>query len=238
MAVEVGPGQPTAPNVPAAVRKSMLPEVRRKEEDKGRRGQPAAGAAESGDSSVRTGGRGRTGKGGKGQAGTSGARHVAGHQERKRGKRGRTGATVAAASTLLQVAAAGVAPTGQCGGAGGGGDGGAPPAGGAVGGTGAHGAPAPSPPAPRAGTGHHLPAGDGVRKGTVRAPGRIGGVGRGAQRTRQWWAAERGRAGRTEQRSGGGAPRPTGGRARELEPATWTGRHCGAGQGCGTRRRR
>ena len=38
-------------------------EVRRKEEDKGRRGQPVAGAAGSGDSSVRTGGRGRTGKG-------------------------------------------------------------------------------------------------------------------------------------------------------------------------------
>ena len=57
MAVEGGPGQPTAPNVPAAAMKSILPEVRRKEEDQGRRGQPAAGAAESGDSSVRTEGR-------------------------------------------------------------------------------------------------------------------------------------------------------------------------------------
>ena len=74
MAVEGGPGQPTAPNVLAATMKSIFPEVRRQEEDKGRRGQPAAGAAGSGDSSVRTGGRGRTGKGGKGQAGPSGAR--------------------------------------------------------------------------------------------------------------------------------------------------------------------
>ena len=91
MAVEGGPGQPTAPNVPAAAMKSVLPEVRRKEEDKGRRGKPAAGAAESGDSSVRTGGRGRTGKGGKGQARTSGARHARGHQEGKGGNRGGQG---------------------------------------------------------------------------------------------------------------------------------------------------
>ena len=91
MAVEGVPGQPTAPNVPAAARKSILPEVRRKEEDKGRLGQPAAGAAESGVSSVRTGGWGRTGKGGKGQTGTSGARHAEGHQEGKGGKGGGQG---------------------------------------------------------------------------------------------------------------------------------------------------
>ena len=80
MAVERGPEQPTAPKLPAAAMKSIHPEVRRKEEDKSSRGQPAAGTAESGDSSVRTGGRERTGKGGKGQAGTSGSRHAARHQ--------------------------------------------------------------------------------------------------------------------------------------------------------------
>ena len=64
MAVVGGPGQPTAPNVPAAAMKSILPEVRRKEKVKDRRGQPAAGAAGSRVSSVRTGGRGRTAKGG------------------------------------------------------------------------------------------------------------------------------------------------------------------------------
>ena len=91
MAVQGGSGQPTAPNVPAAATKSILPEVRRQEEDKGRRGQPAAGAAGSGDSSVRTGGRGRTGKEGKGEAGTSGARHAKRHQEGKGGKGGGQG---------------------------------------------------------------------------------------------------------------------------------------------------
>ena len=35
MAVEGGPGQPSAPNVPAAAMKSILPEVRRQEEGKG-----------------------------------------------------------------------------------------------------------------------------------------------------------------------------------------------------------
>ena len=91
MAVEGGLGQPTAPNVPVAAMKSILPELRRHEEDKGRRGQPAAGAAGSGGSSVRTGGRGRAGKGGKGQAGTSGARHAKGHQEGKGGEGGGQG---------------------------------------------------------------------------------------------------------------------------------------------------
>ena len=62
MAVEGGSGQPALPNVLAAAMKSILPEVLRKEEDKGRRGQPAAGAAESRDSSVCAGGQGRTGK--------------------------------------------------------------------------------------------------------------------------------------------------------------------------------
>ena len=83
MAVEGGPGQLTAPNVPAAAMKSILPEVRKQEEGKGGRGQPAAGAAGSGDSSLRTGGRGRTGKGGKGQAGMSGAGQAKGHQPGK-----------------------------------------------------------------------------------------------------------------------------------------------------------
>ena len=69
--MEGGPGQPMAPNVPAAAMRSILPEVRRQEESKGGRGQPAAGAAGSGDSSVRIRGRGRTSKGGKGLAGTS-----------------------------------------------------------------------------------------------------------------------------------------------------------------------
>ena len=91
MAVEGGRGQPTTPNVPAAAMKSILPEVRRQEEGKGGRGQQAASAAGSGDSSVRTGGRGRTGTGGKGQAGTSGARHAKGRQEGKGGKGVRKG---------------------------------------------------------------------------------------------------------------------------------------------------
>ena len=86
MAVEGGPRQPTAPNVPAAAMKSILPEVRRQEEGKGGRGQQVGSAARSGDSNVRTGGRGRTGKGGKGQAGTWGARHAKGRQEGKGGK--------------------------------------------------------------------------------------------------------------------------------------------------------
>ena len=86
MAVEGGPGQPSAPNVPAAAMKSILPEVRRQEKGKGGRGQPEAGAAGSGDSSVSAGGRGRTSKGGKGQAGTSGGVHAKGHQAVKGGK--------------------------------------------------------------------------------------------------------------------------------------------------------
>ena len=42
MAIEGGPGQQAAPNVPAAAMKSVLPEVRRKEEGKSRRGQAGA----------------------------------------------------------------------------------------------------------------------------------------------------------------------------------------------------
>ena len=38
MAVEGGPGQPAGPNVPPAAMKSILPELRRKEEGKSRRG--------------------------------------------------------------------------------------------------------------------------------------------------------------------------------------------------------
>ena len=84
--VEGGPAQPEAPNVAAAAMKSILCEVQRQEEGKGGRGQPAAGAAGSEDSSVPTGGRGRTGKGVKGQAGTPGAGQAKGHQARKGGK--------------------------------------------------------------------------------------------------------------------------------------------------------
>ena len=72
MAVEGGPGQPSAPNVPAAAMKSILPEVRRQEEDKGGRGQLEAGAAGSGDSIVSLegeGGRAIEGKGGRGRRG-------------------------------------------------------------------------------------------------------------------------------------------------------------------------
>ena len=86
MAVEAGPGQPSAPNVPAAAMKSILPEVRRQDEGKGGRGQLEAGAAGSGDSSVSAGGRVRTGKKGKGQAGTKGAVHAKGHLAGKGGK--------------------------------------------------------------------------------------------------------------------------------------------------------
>ena len=85
MVVEGGPGQPSAPNVPAAAMKSILPDVRRQEECKGGRGQPEAGAAKSGDRSA--GGRGRTGKGGKGQAGASGVWQAKGHQAGK-GRKG------------------------------------------------------------------------------------------------------------------------------------------------------
>ena len=230
MAVEGSPGQPTGPTLQAAAMKFILLEVRMKEKDKGRRGQPAAGAAESGDSSVRTRGKGRTGKGGKGQAGTSAARHATGHQEGKGGKGGGQGRQWLQPKRPFkqlppgsppQVSAA-VRAEGKR----------------AVRGAGARGAQVPSPPAPRAGTRHHLPVGDWVREGKVRAPGTTGGIGRGAQRTAQWRDAKRGRAGRTAQRSGGGAPWPAGGRARERGPATWTGGQRGAGQGCGTRRRR
>ena len=69
MAVEGGPGQPSAPNVPAAAMKYILLEVRRQEEGKGGRGQ-----LEGLD------------KGGKGQAGTSGAVHAKGHLAGKGGK--------------------------------------------------------------------------------------------------------------------------------------------------------
>ena len=86
MAVKGGQGQPSAPNVPAAAMKSILPEVWRREEGKGGRGQLEAGAAGSGDSSVSTGGRGRTGKGGKGQARTSGAVHAKGRLAGEGGK--------------------------------------------------------------------------------------------------------------------------------------------------------
>ena len=86
MAVEGGPGQLSAPSVPAAAMKSILPEVRRQKKGKGGRGQPEAGAAGRGVSSVRAGGRGRTSKGRKGQAGTSGAVQAKGHQAGKGGK--------------------------------------------------------------------------------------------------------------------------------------------------------
>ena len=83
MAVEGGPGQPSAPHVPAAAMKTILSEVRRREEGKGGQGQPEAGAAGSGDSSVSARGRGRTGTGGKG---TSVAVHAKGHRAGNGGK--------------------------------------------------------------------------------------------------------------------------------------------------------
>ena len=86
MAVAGGHRQPTAPNVVAAVLKSILLPVWRKEEGKGRRGRTGAGAAEGGKSRVRTGGQGQHGKGGKGQVGASGAKKAAGQQEGKEGK--------------------------------------------------------------------------------------------------------------------------------------------------------
>ena len=91
MAMEGGQWQPTAPNVPAAAMKSILPEVQRRKEGKGRRGQTAAGAAERGDSGLRKGGQGQTGKGGKGQVGASGVKQAAGHEEGKGGKGGGQG---------------------------------------------------------------------------------------------------------------------------------------------------
>ena len=93
MAVEGGPGQPSAPNVPAAAMKSILSEVRRQEEGKGGPGQLEAGAAGSGDSSVSIRGRGRTGKGGTGQAGTTGGSTRERKPGRKGGKEEWTGAT-------------------------------------------------------------------------------------------------------------------------------------------------
>ena len=105
---------------------------------------------------------------------------------------------MAAALTLLQAVAAEVAPTGQCGGKGGGGEGGSPPAGGAVRGAGARVAPAPSPPAPGAGTGHHLPVGDGAGE-----DGDEGGAGGAEQRSSagQWCGTGRRRKGQAEERS-------------------------------------
>ena len=161
MAVEGGQGQPAAPNMPEAAMNSILPEVRRKEEGKSRRGRAGAGAAdvqEQRSAHRRTGadrqGRERAGGGVRGQA----------CGRAPRGERG--------TPTLVQAAAAGVAPTGQCGGGGGGGEQSAPPADGTVGGTGAHRAPAPSPPSPGARARHHLLARDGVGERQVGAPGR------------------------------------------------------------------
>ena len=237
MAVEGGPGQPTAPNVPAAAMKSTLLEVGRQEEGKGGRGQQAASAAGSGDSSVHTGGRGRTGKGGKGQAGTSGARHAKAHQEGKvekgvgkgrqwpqpqhsfrqppQGSPPQVSAAVRAEeereAQRQQVAGHKALAHVECQ-------------------RRRH-----QPPEPASDTIYRLEMESG-RTGSGRQ-GTSGDVGRGAQRAAQWRAAGRGRAGRTEQRSGGGAPRPAGGRAREWEPAKWTYGQRAAGQGCGTSRR-
>ena len=238
MAVEGGPGQLTAPNVPVAAMKSIFPEVRRQEEGKGGRGQPAAVAAGSGDSSVRTGGRGWTGKGGKGQAGTSAARHAKGHQEGKGGKWGGQGRQwpqpqhsfrqpppgsppqVSAAVQAEEEKEAHREQAGRyevlahverqrC----------------------RH-----QPPEPGPDTIYRFEMESG-RTGSGRQGG-AGEVGRGAQRAAQWRGAERRRSGRTVQRSGGGAPRPAGGRAREWEPARWTHRQRGARQGCRKSRRR
>ena len=198
MAVEGGPGQPSAPNVMAAAMKSILPEVRRQEQGKGSRGQLEAGAAGSGEKQRKCRreradgqGRERAGRdvGGCARKGTPGRKGV---------KREWMGATVAAAPTLVQAVAAEVAPTGQCGRKGGGGEGGAPPAGGAVRGAGARAAPALSPPAPGAGTGHHLPVRDGAGE-----DGDEGGAGGAEQRSGagQWCGTGRRRQGQAGERS-------------------------------------
>ena len=72
MAVKGGPGQPAAPNVPAAAMKSILPEVRRKEEGKSRRGRAEAGAAESMTAECAPEDRGRQARKGKGRRGRQG----------------------------------------------------------------------------------------------------------------------------------------------------------------------
>ena len=173
------------------------------------------------------GGQAREEKGRRGRQMTGMRQGTRGGKREKGADRGDSGSSPNARSNSRRR----VAPTGQCDGAGGRGEGGAPPAGGAVRGAGAHKAPALSPLAPGAGARHHLPAGNGAREGKVGAPGLTGGVERGAQRTTQGRAAESGRAGRTEQRSSGGAPRPAGGTTRESERAKWTGRQHDAGQG-------
>ena len=122
MAVGGGQRQLTAPNVPAAAMKSILPEVRRRGEGKSRQGRAGAGAAEGRDSGVRTGGQDQTSKGRKGRAGASGARDATRHREEKGGKGGWQGREWLQPQTLVQAAAAGVAPTGQRGAAGGGGE--------------------------------------------------------------------------------------------------------------------
>ena len=83
MEAEGGQRQLTAVNMPAAAMKSISAEVRMKEEGKGRRGPTGTGAAEGGDSGVRTGGEGQTYKGGKVQVGASVAKQAAGNQEGK-----------------------------------------------------------------------------------------------------------------------------------------------------------
>ena len=205
MAVEGGPEQPTTPNVPAAAMKSILPEVRRQEEGKGGRGQRAARAAGGGDSNGRPGGRGRTGKGGKGQAGTSGARHAKGHQEGKGGKGVGKGRQWPQPQHSFRQS-----PPGS------------PPQVSAARRAGEerearrqqaaryealvhveHQRRRHPPPEPGPDTIYRLEMESG-RTGSGRQGG-AGEVGRGAQRAAQWRGAERGRAGRTEQRSGGGA---------------------------------
>ena len=91
MAVEGGPGEPAAPNVLAAAMKSILLEVRRKEEGKSRRGRAGAEAADEREQRSR---HRRTGadRQGRERAGrSSGARHATGHQEGKGGKGGGQG---------------------------------------------------------------------------------------------------------------------------------------------------
>ena len=175
----------------ASARKSGGRRRARVDQDNRQRARQGAGTAvyaperEEGQAREENGRRGRRGPG------------MRGNIRKGKRERGWTGATVAAAQTLVQAAAAWVAPTGQCSSAGGGGEGGSPPAGGTLRGAGARGAPAPSPLAPRAGNGHHIPVGDGVREDGVGAPGGQGSTagsrvaGCGEREDRQKGAAQR-----------------------------------------------
>ena len=210
MALKGDQGQPTAPNVPGAAMKSILPEVQRKEERKSRRRRAGAGAAEGGDSGVRTRGQKQTGQGGKELAGASEARQATGHQE------GKGGIGAGQGRQWPQLPHSVKQPPGS------------PP----------HVSAAVRPEeerearrqqtaryealahmerqrrrhqAPRSGPATIYQRDMGFREGTVGAPGWAGEDRRGARQLIQWRRAERVEADRAEQQSSGVAPRPAGG---------------------------